>query len=320
MPKKQRADKVKKMQSTLPGGAWPTMITPYTDKDTPDFKTMEKMVNWYVEKGCAGIFAVCQSSEMFYLTQQEKLDIARCVTTAAAGRIPIVASGHTADSLDDQKRDIAEMARIGVDAIVLVSNRLAKKDDPDSVFLDNVQSIYREFPDVHFGMYECPYPYKRLVSLDFLRLCATGSGGSFLKDTCCDPEMERDRAQVLKGSGVCIFNANTATLLSSLQEGYIGYNGIMANYHPELYVWLVENYRTHPEEAQRLSDLLTVLAMSEARCYPVTAKYHFDKCVTPMSLFSRSSDATQFNANDRLGIDSMIRLEKEAAERLGKRS
>ncbi len=71
------------------------MITPWKEDNTPDFKALEALTNWYVEKGCDGIFAVCQSSEMHYLSAQEKLDIARCVSEAAAGRLQIVASGNT---------------------------------------------------------------------------------------------------------------------------------------------------------------------------------------------------------------------------------
>ena len=76
-------------------GVWPVMITPWKEDNTPDFKALEALTNWYVEKGCDGIFAVCQSSEMHYLSAQEKLDIARCVSEAAAGRLQIVASGNT---------------------------------------------------------------------------------------------------------------------------------------------------------------------------------------------------------------------------------
>ena len=70
-------------------GVWPVMITPWKEDNTPDFKALEALTNWYVEKGCDGIFAVCQSSEMHYLSAQEKLDIARCVSEAAAGRLQI---------------------------------------------------------------------------------------------------------------------------------------------------------------------------------------------------------------------------------------
>ena len=304
------------MQASIPGGVWPTMITPFTESGAVDFPAVEKLVNWYIGQGCSGIFAVCQSSEMFYLSLKEKIDIATCVRDIAAGRVAVVASGHTSDSVEEQKAEIAAMAKLGLDAVVLVSNRLAKQDEPDSVFTNNLLALRREFPEVHFGLYECPYPYKRLVTLDFLRLCASGVGVGFIKDTCCDPAVEKERIDIVRGSDVCLFNANTATLLSSLRNGYKGYNGIMANYHPDLYVWLYDNYRDAPEEADALSNLLTIMAMSEARCYPVTAKYHFNKTGIPMALASRSSDPADFNTNDRLGIDAMIGVENEARKRL----
>ena len=74
-------------------GVFPVMITPWKEDNTPDFKAIEALTDWYIEKGCDGIFAICQSSEMMYLSEREKLDIARCVAETAAGRIQIVASG-----------------------------------------------------------------------------------------------------------------------------------------------------------------------------------------------------------------------------------
>ena len=111
-------------------GVWPVMITPWKEDNTPDFKALEALTNWYVEKGCDGIFAVCQSSEMHYLSAQEKLDIARCVSEAAAGRLQIVASGNTECSRTEQYRQIEDMMKIpGIGAYVLVSNRMDIKNE-----------------------------------------------------------------------------------------------------------------------------------------------------------------------------------------------
>ena len=85
------------MAFSINPGVWPVMITPWTEDNKPDFKAIKQLCDWYVEKGCTGIFAVCQSSEMAYLTEQEKLDIARATAEAVDGRIQVVASGHTAD-------------------------------------------------------------------------------------------------------------------------------------------------------------------------------------------------------------------------------
>ena len=46
---------------------FPTMITPWTDDLTVDWATLDKMIEWYIASGCTGLFAVCQSSEMFFV-------------------------------------------------------------------------------------------------------------------------------------------------------------------------------------------------------------------------------------------------------------
>ena len=54
---------------------FPTMITPYKKDRTIDYDTALKYVDWYFENGMTGIFAICQSSEIFYLTLEEKVKL-----------------------------------------------------------------------------------------------------------------------------------------------------------------------------------------------------------------------------------------------------
>ena len=143
-------------------GCWPTMITPFTEDNKVDFQAVKNLTNWYIDRGCDGIFAVCQSSEMFYLTPQEKLDIAKAVVEAAKGRVKVIASGHTADDHQAQIQELGAMAETGVDAVVLVSNRMAKEEEGEDVFRRNAEDIFDQLPSVTFGLYECPYPYLRL--------------------------------------------------------------------------------------------------------------------------------------------------------------
>lgn len=158
------------MAFSIHPGVWPVMITPFTEDNKPDFRAIQGLSNWYIEKGCSGIFAVCQSSEMAYLSEQEKLDIARAVAETVDGRIQVVASGHTADDKVTQFREIENMMKIpGIGAYVLVSNRLDQQHEGEEVFLRNAQEIFDRFPEVEFGIYECPMPWKRLVSTEFLK-------------------------------------------------------------------------------------------------------------------------------------------------------
>ena len=298
-------------------GCWPTMITPFTENNTVDFDAIKKLVEWYIAHGADGIFAVCQSSEMFFLSKQEKLDIAKAVVDANAGRIKVIASGHTADDHAEQIDELGAMAQTGVDAVVLVANRMAKQNEGADVFNKNAEDIFRQLPNVTFGLYECPYPYLRLLTDDFLADCARTGKLVFLKDVSCSNEIEARRVKLTAGTKLALFNANTSTLLDSLIAGYDGYNGVMANFHIDIYKWMYDHFKTEPEKARKISDFLTVAAVSEARAYPVNAKFHYSLTGVPMSLVTRSKDVSILNENARHEIESLIRMEKEIRAELG---
>ena len=60
-------------------GAYPTMITPYKKDGSVDLESVKKYVHFYHDAGCDGIFAVCQSSEIFYLSLEERVLINKTV-------------------------------------------------------------------------------------------------------------------------------------------------------------------------------------------------------------------------------------------------
>jgi 4-hydroxy-tetrahydrodipicolinate synthase len=80
---------------------------------------------------------------------------------------------------------------------------------------------------------------------------------------------------------------------------------------------MYENFRTQPVLAKEVSDFLTLAAVSEARAYPVSAKYHFDKTDIPMSLVTRSKSVSLLDENARHEIDSLIRMETAMRTKLG---
>ncbi|MGD9927801.1 MAG: dihydrodipicolinate synthase family protein [Sphaerochaeta sp.] len=298
-------------------GCWPTMITPFTEDNKVDFRGVKKLTDWYIDRGCDGIFAVCQSSEMFFLTPQEKLDIAKAVVEAAEGRVKVIASGHTADDHQAQIQELGAMAETGVDAVVLVSNRMAKEEEGEDVFRKNAEDIFTQLPSVTFGLYECPYPYLRLLSDDFLHWAAHEDKLVFLKDVSCSLEIEKRRVELVKGTKLALFNANTATVLDSWIAGYDGYNGVMANFHIDIYKWLYEHFREDEALARRVSDFLTVTAITEARAYPINAKYHYAQTDIPMSLVTRSKPVSLLDENARHEIASLIRMERAMRTELG---
>lgn len=299
------------MKKQIHDGVWPTMLTPFTDKNEVDYDAIERLIEWYIDHHVDGIFAVCQSSEMFQLSLDERLKIARFTVEKAAGRVQVIASGHIESGFEDQIKEINLMSETGVEAVVLITNRLARKDESDDVFFENLQRVISKVPEeVPLGFYECPYPYKRVLSPQLLKRCAETRRFYFLKDTSCDIDNIKGKLEAVKGYGLKLFNANSATLLDSLKLGASGYSGVMANFHPELYAWLVRNWRERPDEAEELSDFLSLASQIERQLYPVNAKYYLMLEGVIDNYGTRSVDYARLTATNRLEVEQMRRITK----------
>lgn len=295
--------------SKIASGIYPVMITPFTADNQVDYEAVDQMMEFYARGGCQGVFAVCQSSEMFCLTEEERVKLAARVVKAAAERMCVVASGHISDRMEDQIRELRRVSETGVDAVVMISNRLAGKDEPDEVLIQNMHCILDAIPGVTFGMYECPYPYKRLLTPKVLEAMAETGRFTFIKDTCCDADLIARRIALLHGR-IQLFNANCATALETLQSGADGFSGIMANFHPDLLVWMYENYRQQPEKARQLSAMLSVMSMAEGCQHPIGAKYHMNLVGVPMELRCRVKNADCFDKMDRHTIEDLKTMEE----------
>ncbi len=297
-------------------GVWPTMITAFDDAGNLDLNGNVQITENLISSGADGLFAVCQSSEMFMLTLEEKVALAKCVVDAVAGRVPTIASGHTSESLEDQIIELSEIAKTGVDAVVIVSNRLAKENEGSSVFLHNLKRIMDAVPNVKFGVYECPYPYRRLLTDEELKWCIESKRIVFLKDVSCDIEVQKRRVKIAKGSELKLFNANTETLLDSLIEGYDGYNGVMGNFHIDIYKWLFENYATETVLARKLQKELTIAGEIEKIAYPINAKYHMQQDNVTMTLFTRRLEKEVFTEERKQEVQRLIEWETETRRAL----
>jgi 4-hydroxy-tetrahydrodipicolinate synthase len=139
----------------------------------------------------------------------------------------------------------------------------------------------------------------------------------FLKDTCCDYELIRERLKAVEGTPLKIFNANAQSWFDSYCHGSAGYNGVMANFHPDLYKWCFDHKDSEPEKARLVADFLTTAAMIEMRIYPCNAKYHQNLVDVPMNVFARSADCAKLDKNAKGEVESLINLENYLRKQLG---
>lgn len=296
------------------GGVYPTMITPYRDGKI-DFPAVEALVEWYWKEGCDGIFAACQSSEIRFLSLEERVALTDAVVKKAKAlaetdktRPPmmIVASGHVSDGFDEQVKELTAVAEQKPDALILISNRMDLANTSEEAWIADAERLLKALPEeIPLGIYECPQPYKRLLTEGMIRWCIETGRFHFIKDTCCDGELLRRRLEICRDTPLKIFNANAQTLLQSLRDGAFGYCGVMANFHPSLYGMLM---KTRSEELQ---GYLGLAAMLENLTYPVCAKYYLNRHQNlPMEWDARSADKEDFTPYRQDCIDQFALLDR----------
>lgn len=301
----------------IPNGVYPTMITPFTDDNKIDFDGVLKLLNWYHRKGVDGIFAICQSSEIFWLSFSERLELLKFIMKNKPEGMAVVASGHTADDFNVQIEEAKVFAQQGIDAYVFISNRFALEDESDDVLLERMFTAADSLQGQSFGVYECPYPYKRELSPYVLKEMAKDGRFLFLKDTCCSTEKLKAKLEAVKGSDLKIYNANAATLLESLKMGCSGYSGVMGNFHPELYSQLINAFNSgDTKKAELLQDIVGYLSVTECQYYPVNAKYYLSLDGVDIGINTRTKSPELFTESRRLEIEQMYNLTKLIKEKL----
>ena len=174
-------------------GIVPVMLTPFDDSGAIDYAGLERLIEWYIAHGSDALFAVAQSSEMQFLTLAERSALGRFVVEKVAGRIPVVVSGHISDDPAAQAEELSVAAATGAQGVVLVTNRLDPAREGTRAFAANLERLLARLPaDVPLGLYECPAPYRRLLSDDELKLCIDTGHFIMLKDGSCDlPTVKR---------------------------------------------------------------------------------------------------------------------------------
>ncbi len=299
-------------EKCLPDGVYPTMLTPYTPDNKVDYEAVALMVEWYISQNCDGIFANCLSSEIDYLTLEERKEILSVVMKTVNGRVPVVASGMTVGDIDSQIEELRCMAECGPDAVILIASRMIGPDESEELLKEKTMRIMDALPDCDFGFYECPVPYSRQLSPEFLRWCAGTDRFVFFKDTSCSIEAIKLKLDAVIGSRLKLFNANSATLLESLKYGAAGLSGVMANIHPNWYSILVKAYIDGKyDKASKMQNIIGGLSIFQYQKYPLNAKYYMALAgVSIKTVLSRNRPGEILDESNEREIEQFFNLSK----------
>jgi len=284
----------------LPEGFIPVMLTPFTTDLQVDYSCLRQLTEFYLDAGSVGLFANCLSSEMYELSDEERLKVIETVVNQVAGRVPVVATGTFGGNIQEIAAFSKKVYALGVDAVIILNNQFVNETESDEIFLARMHAWLDLTPGIPFGIYECPVPYKRLVSIPVLEnLLATGRL-CYHKDTSLNIQ---EVAAKINAGGTQVFGVYDAYIehaVASLEAGSKGLSCIQGNYFPELIVELCRN----PSKSQAIQDFMSENMQLMHDTYPTSAKYVLQQMGFPIDLATRRNVGTlqveQKEALDRL--------------------
>ncbi len=273
----------------LPKGFIPVMLTPFLDNGAIDFPGLRALTDLYIKAGATGLFANCLSSEMYELTDDERIAITQTVVEQAAGRVPVVATGTFDVPIAEQAAFVKRIYDIGVQAVIVITGLMVKENESDEVFIENVTQLLDQTPGIPLGFYECPVPYKRVISAEILEKLMPSGRIVYHKDTCLDAIEVKKRIEVGKAYNFGLYDAYMVNAVSSLTDGAAGLSCIQGNIYPELITWICNNYE-NPSSTENLKIVQQFLLDSMDlvhTAYPTIAKYSLKKRGLPITIFTR---------------------------------
>jgi len=238
-------------------GVWPVMLTPFNLSNTIEWQGLDSLIQWYLKADIGGLFAVCGSSEMFALSVEERLSLAQYVIQKVDGKVPIIVSGTFADSLKEQIGLIKLMHELGADCVVCLVNQFSQENDSSDTWIKNAEYILENTEDIPLGLYECPAPYHRFLSVEETEWAADTGRFVWMKETSENLDLFSEKVNVAKGSPFKILNADARFLRDSQKAGGAGYSGIAANFYPQLLSWMCLHFNDETDLVNELQSFLT---------------------------------------------------------------
>lgn len=268
------------------------MITPFNLKAKVDLDVVSHLIDFYLAAGVKGFFANCLSSEMYSITEDERIELTRHVVEYVNGRVPVVATGSFGLTLYDKAEFSKKIFDTGIDAVIQISGHFANIEDSDEILIRHFEQFFKMTGSIPLGIYECPAPYKRILSPDVFRKLLSYDRLVYHKDTSIELEQVRKKLEIVQetGSALEFFDAHSPNAVYSVQMGAKGMSSISGNFYPEILVWLV-NHANNPEMQEEVKWLQSEISRVDPLihiAYPMSAKYFLRKRGLPVRTISRA--------------------------------
>lgn len=242
-------------------GVIPPLLTPRTADGALDLPSLRRLIDHLIDSGVDGIFALGSSSEVLYLTNEERETVLTTCVDTIAGRVPLIVGINdmtTARVIDEAKR----LLTIGGEAIVVTSQFYA---------IDNAFEEERHFRaiadavDVPVFAYDVPVRTKQKLPLPLLTKLAREGVITGVKDSSGDDVSFRQLALATRDiDGFAAFTGHEVVCDGAMLSGAAGLVPGLGNVDPAGYKRLYEaaragDWETARTEQDRLAKLFDIV-------------------------------------------------------------
>lgn len=129
------------------------IITPLTDEDTIDTKSLKKLTDHCINHGLQCLYPCGTTGEMMYLTVEERKKVAETVVKHAAGRVPVfvhVGAWNLKDTIELAQHAVS-IGADGIGVVTPVFYQLSDKGIAD-FYIAVAKSIPADFPMYLYGI------------------------------------------------------------------------------------------------------------------------------------------------------------------------
>jgi len=283
------------------------MITPFDLRAKIDLEAVSRLIDFYLAAGVKGFFANCLSSEMFSISEDERILLTKHVVDYVNGRVPIVATGSFGLTVEDKAIFTKKIYDTGVDAVIMITGHFAKVEEDDEALVKNFEKMFGLTSSIPLGMYECPAPYKRIIPANVFKILLESGRLVYHKDTSIELEQVKAKLDIAKDyHRFEFYDAHTPNAMFSLQMGAKGMSSISGNFYPEILVWMCNNANdpAKQEDVKLLQSELTRVDPLIHIAYPLSAKYFLQKRGLPVRTISRAQ-AVQLTPEQRKTLDGI---------------
>lgn len=243
----------------MPYGILPAMITPLTKDEKLNEKSLEKMINYTIENGVHGIFAMGTTAEFYAVSREEYRDVLTAAKAFTAGRVPFYAGANSITT-----REAVALVKIatdvGADAISVLTPMFISPSEEE--LYEHYRAI-AESTDKPILLYNNAPKTGVNLSVDLVTRLAEIPNIVGIKDSKGDFIQLSREILATQGKDFNVLVGNDALIYATLCHGGAGAVAASANVAPRLVVDIYENYRKGDlQAALKCQNLLTPLRVA----------------------------------------------------------